>query len=103
MLLTQELGNFAHALEGRETVTEGQEVLLATVRDYVLERPNTQILGTSLTKDSTLPDVEASLCRQMGLPSDFGLRDIKNRVAGSENKFILVFPGAQNLSKRERK
>ncbi|MDO8488126.1 MAG: hypothetical protein Q7S31_02300 [bacterium] len=57
-----------------------------------------------MTKEGEGPkEIEASLCRQMGLPPSSNLRDVKNRLVGRENEFLLVVRGLSSLPPAEQK
>lgn len=102
--VSQELGaDFASALEGGALTDERQGDLIKAVQAHVSVNPETRIIGTKLNKESTFLDIATSLSRQMGLPPDSKLRDVGDRLTGRESSFLLVFPGADELSERKRK
>ena len=102
LLISRELGSeFASFLE--DGSSEGGSGAVGRTREYLAENPTGQIIGAKLKKNGSLSDFEASLCRQMGLPRGSKLKDVKNRLAGRENDFLLVILGKDNLSSRDRK
>ena len=102
--VSSELGNdFALVLEGKAGVSEGHEELIRDVRKQISENPRTQIIGTKLTEESALSDVVASLSRQMGLPPGSQLRDIRNRLVGRENDFLMLVLDADRLPEKRKR
>ena len=91
LMISQELGNnFANAIEGLPS-SEGHKELVESVKNHITQNPNTKIIGTELTPETTLSDVVISLGRQVGLP-DPNLTGVKGRLIGREKDFLLVFP-----------
>ncbi|MFH1561282.1 MAG: hypothetical protein ABID04_01740 [Patescibacteria group bacterium] len=101
LLLTRELGSFADALEGKIEPKEGQAEMVERVQNLYKEKPGLKILGTALTETSTVDEVLASLCRQMGLPPGSNWGFIRSRLVGRTD-FILVFPGSSELPEQTR-
>ena len=101
LILGQNLGDgFVQSVESKPSPEDSPAV--KAVRQRFFNNPSTKLLGYNTKKGEGLPDIEASLGRQMGLPPGSNLRDIRDRLVGRENDFLLVVTGLGSLPQRER-
>jgi len=102
LLISQEIGGeFVSLLESHPEESDPKVVKLS--RKFLTENRRGQIIGARFEEGASLSDFEASLCRQMGLPENSNLRDVRDRIAGREDNFLLVVLGKDNLSPKDRK
>ena len=90
---------FVSALEKGST----EIPLVNELRTRLREKSDLRVIGSEVDKNTKLPDIIIRLNEQMGLPSNFSLKDIRGRLAGQEERFVLVLFGLERLPPREGK
>lgn len=92
--LTRAFGEeFVSALEGGLT----EKPLVNRLRSRLRKRSGLQVIGSEIDENTELPDIVGRLNEQMGLPGDSDLKDIRARLAGQEERFVLVLSGFKRL------
>ena len=102
LILGQNLGDaFVRSIESLSSPNDSPAIKAVRIR--LFNNPSTKLLGYEVKEGEGPKEIEASLCRQMGLPPSSRLRDVKDRLVGRENKFLLVVRGLSNLPPADQK
>ena len=96
LILGQNLGDtFVRSIESLSSPDDSPATIAVRLRLFI--NPDTKLLGYEVKEGEGSTEIEASLCRQMGLPPGSRLRDVKDRLIGRENEFLLVVRGLRSL------